>query len=275
VEALSDPPRLIGLNLFSPRKIEIRMPLAEVPQLAFYNAYLPPDAGLELTGGSGRMSASFRAAAPDWTGRGDLRLDARRVAANVVGRPVQGDILLQTQLREADFQGRRFDVSGTKLDVTRVRMAGMDPEGGDWWARAHLDRAVLAPGAPVLLRARIESTLSDPRPVFAFVAPPGSRSRLLGWVDRLLDVQGIGAVADVTVGTGGVALDHMAIAGGPAQIRGSLNIGGPRRRGILYASYGRWDVGLEMDGDQRDWKILRPKKWFENQMGLESRIPSR
>jgi hypothetical protein len=275
VEALSDRPRLAGLNLFSPRAIEIRMPSAEVPRLVFYNAYLPPASGLELTGGSGRMDALFQAAAPDWNGHGTLRLDARGVAARIEGRPLQGDVLLRTQLREADFQGRRFDVSGTKLDVTRVRMAGVSGAGGNWWARAHLDRAVLEPGSPVLLRARVESTISDPRPIFAFVAPPERRSRLLNWVDRLLDVQGIGAVADVEVGTGGVAIDRMAIAGGPALIQGRLRIGGPRRQGILYASYGRWDVGLEMDGDQRDWRVLRPKRWFENQMGLESRTPSR
>jgi hypothetical protein len=272
IEARGPEPRLVGLNLFSPRAIDIEMPSAEVPQLAFYNAYLPPASGMELTGGSGRMSARFQAAAPDWTGHGNLRLDAREVAARIEGRLLRGDVLLRTQLREADFQGRRFDISGTRLDLIRVRMAGTE---GNWWARAHLDRAVLEPGSPVLLRARVESTLSDPRPILAFVAPPERRSRLLNWVDRLLDVQGIGAVADVAVGTGGVTIDRMAVTGGPALIRGSLRIGGPRRRGILYASYGRWDVGLEMDGDQRDWKILKPKQWFENQMGLESRIPSR
>lgn len=270
IEALSEAPRLIGLDLFSPRSLDIRMPSAEVPQLAFYNSYLPPASGLELTGGSGRAGARFQAAAPDWSGHGSFQLDARGVSARVEGRPLQGDILLRTQLREADFQGRRFDISGTKLDVTRVRIAGAE---GNWWARAHLDRAVLEPGSPVLLRARVESTLSDPRPIIAFVAPPERRSRVLDWMDRLLDVQGVGAVADVAVGTGGVAIDRMAIAGGQAQIQGRLRIGGAGSQGILYASYGRWDVGLEMDGGQRDWKILRPKKWFADQMGAESRIP--
>lgn len=272
IETRTEEPKLVGLALFSPRSFDIRMQSAEVPHLAFYNAYLPPASGLELTGGSGRIDASFRAAAPQWVGQGSLRLDARGVSARVEGRPLQGDVLLQTQLRQADFRGRRFDISGTKLDVSRVRIAGTT---GNWWARAHLDRAVLEPGAPVLLRARVESTISDPRPIFAFVAPPERRSRLLNWVDRLLDIQGIGAVADVEVGAGGVAIDRMAIAGGPALIQGKLHLGGPRRQGILYASYGRWDVGLSMDGDQRDWKILKPKQWFANQMGVESRTSSR
>jgi hypothetical protein len=263
---------LIELNLFTPRRIAIEIPAAEVPQLAFYNAYLPADSGLELTGGAGRMSACFHAAAPDWTGHGNLRLDARGVAARFAGRALQGDLLLRTELQQVDFQGRRFDVSGTKLDVSRVRMAGATQ--GNWWARVHLDRAVLEPGAPVLLRTRIESTLSDPRPVFAFVAPP-ERSRVLRWVDDLLNVPGVGAVADVAVGSGGVTLDHLAIAGGKAQIQGKIRFGGAANRGILYASYGRWDVGLELDGQQRDWKVLRPKQWFENQMLLGSRISGR
>ena len=274
IEARTEEPKLAGLALFSPRSFDIKMPAAEVPSLACYNAYLPAASGLKLTGGSGRISADFKAAAPEWVGHGNLRLDARGISAVVEGRPLQGDVLLQTQLREADFRGRHFDISGTKLDVTRVRIAGM-AGGANWWARAHLDRAVLEPGSPVLLRARVESTISDPRPIFAFVAPPERRSRLLDWMDRLLDVQGIGAVADVSVGTGGVAIDHMAIAGGPALVQGRLRIGGPRPQGILYASYGRWDVGLEMDGGQRDWKILKPKQWFANQMVAESRIPSR
>ncbi|HEX3125761.1 MAG TPA: hypothetical protein VH394_00370 [Thermoanaerobaculia bacterium] len=274
IEALTEQPRLLGLALFSPRSFDIRMPLAEVPNLAFYNAYLPPASGLKLTGGSGRTSARFQAAAPDWVGHGSFRLDARGVSADVEGRRLQGDIVLRTQLQEADFQGRHFDISGTKLDLTRVRMAGVSG-GGNWWARAHLDRAVLEPGSPVLLKARVESTLSDPRPIFAFVAPPERRGRLLNWVDRLLDVPGVGAVADVAVGTGGVSIDRMAIAGGPALIQGRLRIGGTGSRGILYASYGRWDVGLAMDGNQRDWKILKPKQWFANQMGTESRTPSR
>lgn len=268
----SDAPKLVERDLFSPRRFEVEIPRADVPDLAFYNAYLPRNSGLELTGGSGRMSARFHASAPHWTGRGNLSLDALGMAGRFEGRPLRGNLALRTQVRSADFRGRRFDVSGSKMDLTGVRFAGTTR--GDWWARAHLDHAVLEPGAPVFLRARVESTLSDPRPLFSFVAP-ASRSRLLKWVDNLLDVQGVGAVADVAVGDGAVMLDRMAIEGGPAKIQGRLRFGGAPKQGILYASYGRWDVGVELDGDQRDWKILRPRKWFANQMGGGERISGR
>lgn len=267
IAAVNGEPKLVERDLFTPKRIEIAMPTAEVPDLSFYNAYLPGRSGLELTGGSGRMSATFRAAAPEWTGSGSLRLDARGVAGRFEGRPLRGDLAVRTLIREADFRGRRFDVSGTKIDVTRVSVPGA--AGGDWWARAHLDRAVIEPGAPVFLRARVESTLSDPRPIFAFVAPE-TRDKVLRWMDDLM-TQAVGAVADVSVGDGAVAVDDLAVAGGQAKIQGRLRFGGAPKQGILYASYGRWDVGVELDGAQRDWKILRPRKWFENQMGGEGR----
>ena len=87
---------------------------------------------------------------------------------------------------------------------------------------------------------------------------------MLGWVDRLLDIQGVGATADLTLGQDYFDVSHLAIAGGKAQLLGRLRFTDGTRRGILYASYGAFDVGLELAGAKRDWKILRPKRWFEN-----------
>ena len=82
-------------------------------------------------------------------------------------------------------------------------------------------------------------------------------------------------MADVRSETAASGSIDLAVAGGQAKIQGRLRFGGGSKQGILYASYGRWDVGVELDGTQRDWKILRPKKWFESQMGSEGRISGR
>lgn len=268
VEAAGSEPRILGQrDLFSPRSVKIEVPWSDVPRLAFYNAYLPQRSGMELTGGSGRIRSRFQAAAPEWIGSGDIHLIAKQVGARFENRPMRGDLDVHTRLRRADLREKHFDVSGTKLNLTNARMAG--PMGGEvWWARAHLDRAVITPGAPVFLRARVESTLSDTRPLFAFMSPESQRGRMLRWVDDLLDVRGVGAVADVAVGDGAVAIDRLAISGGKASVQGRLRFGNDAaKRGVLYATYGRWDVGLEMEGEKRDWKILRPKRWFEESYG--------
>jgi hypothetical protein len=264
IEAASERPRIGGL--FLPRWVSIDMEQAEVPDLRFYNAYLPARSGLALTGGSGRMSAKFRAAAPAWIGSGALRLSARGVGARFQEKRLRGNLDLHTVLRRADLREKRFDISGSKIDLTNV--VSLDAVPGEapqaWWARAHLDHAVLAPGAPVFLRAQVESTLSDTRPLFSLVAPAGGRGRMLRWVDNLLDIQGIGATADLTVGRNLFKVDDLAVAGGKAQVQGRFQVAEGRPRGILYAAWGRLDVGVELADGKRDWKILRPRQWFEN-----------
>jgi hypothetical protein len=269
VEAASREPRIGGL--FQPRWVTIDMPGAEVPDLRFYNAYLPRRSGLALTGGAGRMSARFRAAAPHWVGSGALQLDASALGARFEGRRLRGNLRMHTLLRRADLQEKRFDISGTKVDLTDVILLdgaepGAPPER--WWARAHLDRAVLTPGDPIFLRARLESTLSDTRPLFALVAPAG-RGKMLHWVDDLLDVQGVGAVADLTVGSSLLKVDRLAVAGGNAQVQGRFRMAAGQPQGILYAEWGRLDVGVELADGKRDWKILKPRKWFENYPAFE------
>jgi len=269
IEAASREPR-IG-RLFQPQWVEIEMPGAEVPDLRFYNAYLPEGAGLALTSGSGRMSARFRAAAPDWTGQGEIRLGARGVGARFEDRRLRGNLEMRTALHRADLKDKRFDISGTKIDLTDVVSEGGAPTEGPperWWARAHLDRAILTPGEPVFLRARLESTLSNSRPVFALVAP-ASRDRMPKWVNDLLDIEGVGAVADLTVGRSLLRVDRLAVAGGKAQVQGTFRMGEGHPRGILYAAWGRLDVGVELADGKRDWKILRPRKWFESYPAFE------
>lgn len=264
VEAASREPRIGGL--FRPKWVTIDMPGAEVPDLRFYNAYLPDRSGLALTGGSGRMSARFRAAGPDWIGSGELRLAARGLGARFQEKQLRGDLEMRTLLRRADLRDKRFDISGTKVDLTDVVALGAVPAGeapASWWARVHLDHAVLTPGAPVFLRARMESTLSDPRPLFSLVAPAG-RGKALRWVDDLLDVQGVGAVAELTVGRSLFRVDRLAASGGNARVEGRFRVADGRPQGILYAALGRLDVGVELADGKRDWKILRPRKWFEN-----------
>jgi len=269
IEAASQEPRVGGL--FLPRWVSIDLPGAEVPDLRFYNAYLPAGSGLALTGGSGRMSARFHAAAPQWTGSGEIRLEAPGVGARFGDKRLHGNLSLRTRLNRADLQARRFDISGSKIDLTGVTVQDGAPGTGPpqaWWARAHLDHAVLAPGAPVFLRAQVESTLSDSRPLFALFAPAG-RGRLLHWVDDLLDVQGVGAVADLTVGRSFVSVDRLAVAGGKAQVEGRFRVASGHPRGILYAALGRLDVGVELTEGKRGWKILRPREWFENYPAFE------
>jgi hypothetical protein len=267
VDARSTAPRFGGL--FTPKHLAIDLPRAEVPDLTFYNAYLPRQSAVALTGGSGRISGRFEAAAPDWKGSGEMKLTAPGVGLRFERKRLRGNVKVHTRLRSVDLDDHRFDISGSDFELTDAVVLGAPGTpaapgtGASWWARGHLDRALLVPGAPIYLRASVESTLSDPRPLFALFAPV-ERSRMLRWVDRLLKIQGVGATADLTVGQDFFDVSHLAIAGGKAEILGRLRVVDSHRRGVLYASYGAFNVGLELKGEKRDWKILHPRQWYEN-----------
>jgi len=259
IDADSAAPRFGAL--FVPERLAIDMPRAEVPDLSFYNAYLPQKSPVTVTAGSGTMSGRFAAVAPGWRGAGEVRLAARSFEAVLDKKRLRGTLSLDTRLRMS-LEDHRYDISGSEADLTDVVLLD-GPAGAPWWARTHLDQAVLTPGGPVSLHTRLESTLSDSRPLFALFAP-AQRNRLLRWVDRLVDIRGIGATAELTVGKGFLDVSHLAVAGGKAELLARLRFAGARRQGILYASYGALNVGLEMEGAKEDWKLLHAKQWFES-----------
>jgi hypothetical protein len=260
VDAVSAAPRFGAL--FVPERLAIDLPRAEVPDLSFYNAYLPRRSPVTVVSGSGWMSGGFAAVAPGWKGSGDLRLGARGMQALVDQKLLRGTLDIHTQLRMS-LEDRRYDISGSDVALTDVNLLDGAAGSAPWWIRAHLDQAVLTPGAPVSLHTKIESTLSDSRPLFALFAPAG-HSRVLRWVDHLVDIHGIGATAELTMGQGFLDVSHLAIAGGKAELLARLRFAGARRRGILYASYGALNVGLELQGAKKDWKLLHAKQWYEN-----------
>ena len=259
-------------RLFVPTSIRLEMPDAVVQDLAFYNSYLPAGSGLRLRSGSGRLSGKFQAAAPRWVGTGEVLLIGRRIAAELDGRRLTGDLRLEARMGHADVREKVFDLAGSRLEVTDVTIAGAaavaaagSPTAPGWWGRFHVDRGRLMPGRKVFLTAQVEAMLRDPKPLIALFAPARQ-----GWVVRravrLLDVQGVGATADVRLGEELMQVDRLAVAGGPAELRGRLRLAGGARDGVLLARYGRLSFGMELAGGERQLHLVRARKWFEGQM---------
>lgn len=269
-------PEPVFERLLFPVSLAIDMPEAEVPDLTFYNAYLPDRAGLSLRSGSGRFSGQFRAASPDWVGSGQLALAARRVVADFRDARLRGDFRVRTRLGRADLKDRVFDVGGSDFELTGVSVVDGTERGEPvqsrpgWWLRGHLDRGRLMPGRPVYLSASAEATMRDPRPLVALFAPEG---RVVRWLEDMLAVEGVGATAEVELREDSILIENLAAAGRGAggrelEIRARLRIREASPRGALYLRWGRLDVGLEVAGAKRDWKVLRPRRWFEERSGL-------
>ncbi len=262
--ALADLPAPVG--------IAVTLPPAEVGDFSSYNVYLPRGAGLQLRAGTGRVQGWLRAAAPAWQGDGEVDLVGRRVEAVFQGHRLRGNLHVHSRFRalarerQLALAASDVEISGvSELPAAGAPRAASAPESG-WWARAHLVNAAVRPGQPVYLAARMTATLSDGRPLLA-IFPPGRR-RLLGWLDRLLDLRAIQASGDLQAGRESVVLDGVATSAGSVELRARLRFAGGRRDGDVYAAYGPLSVGLELSGGDRRWKLLGARRWYESQPAL-------
>ena len=246
---------------FDRARLAVRMPRAEIPDLSYYNAYLPAAAGLEIRSGRGTVEARFDADLERGSGEGGLDLDADGVRIAYRGVELGGDLSLESRFPRARLAERSFRLDGTRLAVTDGAVAGR-PGDEAWTARISVPRGLLEPGRPTVLRAEVTGTLSDAVPVVAFFA---ERHPLPAWVLEALDLGELAMKAEVESGQERLAIRGLEAEADPLRLAGAVEIAGPAdRTGRLLLTYRGLAIGFELRGDSSDLKLLRARKWFED-----------
>lgn len=246
---------------FEEARVAIRLPPAEIPNLAVYNAYLPESAGLVIEGGRGTIEGRFEARAATGLGSGTLRLAGRDVGVTYGGTGLRGDVELASRFPRIELERRSFRLDGTRLTLTGGRVAGRSDEE-PWAARILLPRGILEPGRPVLLRAEVSAALSDAHPVVALY---GERNPLPGWVLEALDLGEVKATARVEAGSERVAIEDLEAEAEPLRLAGRLVLTGPSRKtGRLLLTYRDLAIGFDLRGGETDLKLLGARKWFRD-----------
>ena len=261
-----------GLDLARPGK-EIRaridLPSAEVNDLTFYNGYLPPSSGLEIVSGTGRLSFWLEmdtAAGP--AGRGEMSLQSRAVVVRLNDLELAGVLDLKTVLASQDLRKLQFAIGGTRLSLDRValREIGSDAETAgsppaNWWARLELVRVSMDLARPLSLAGSVRLSMKDSGLLLSLFS---RRKRYLAWFQNLLTVEDIQAQGDLRLGQGALVLDPFVATGSGIELRSRLRLSRAARRGCLFIRHGRKSVGIELQGAERDYKLLRPLKWFQS-----------
>jgi translocation and assembly module TamB len=264
-----------GLKLgFASRDLDLGAPVqdlrgtveladGEVPDLAVYNAYLPPEAGLAVISGRGRLGLRLRLDAG--SGDGDLTLTSDDLQARFLDLHLGGRLRLAAHLAEADLERRRFALGGTRLDLTDIAYAeeGQSPrvEDAGWWARVQIPRGTLVWSKPLAIQGRIEARLRDAGLLLSLFA---QRSRFLDWFDSLIHVDDVQVRGDLQMGNGVVQVDPFRATGDNLDLRSRLRLAAGSRQGDLYVRYKKLKVGIALRDGERAFKLRRPEEWFES-----------
>ncbi|WP_280549254.1 hypothetical protein [Halomonas sp. 11-S5] len=101
-----------GAPLSSPR-LSLSWQDAAIPDIAVLQPYLP--AAVAVTLRSGRATTRGRIEVKDGLARGQIDLTGQHIVGRLLGKEVEGELALDLQVREANLDNGRLDLSGSRL----------------------------------------------------------------------------------------------------------------------------------------------------------------
>lgn len=247
------------------------LPVAEVPDFSFYNAYIPEAAGIEITGGSGTISGRFELRTDGGTGSGGLDLEGRDVRAAWEDGTITGDLRLRSRFPTIDLERRRFGLGGSTIRIEEGRILGGGFAGGTakpWWAEATLVTGSVEPGAETTLETSARFRMQDSRPIVGLFA---LAKGLPGWIQRAVRVDDVHGRARLRVGPGFVDLERFRVEGERLAARGGLRFAEGNRRGRLLLTYRGLDLGVALRGEESDYKLIDAVEWYERRVDDDGR----
>jgi hypothetical protein len=245
------------------------LPDAEVPDLTVYDALLPKEGGLWIVSGHGRARLHLEASTATNRTRGTALLTSDAARVRFQNLEIAGRLALRAPLASPNLADRKFDLKGTRLELTDVSYRnveeadGKEPSG--WWARAELSGGSILWGTPFSLRGEGKVDMQSSGPLLALFA---ERSRFLRWFNDALNVENLTATGAVRLGNGAVEVESLQASGGPLEIRTRMDFSKTRRWGDLFLRYGRLAAGIELRDGQRSIKLVHPLEWYEGQRGV-------
>jgi hypothetical protein len=241
---------------------------AVVPDLKVFDALLPAGAGFYLLSGSGRVGLRLALSTATRTTRGTASLASDSATVAFQDLEIQGRVMLQAPFSSPDLAGRHFDLDGARLTLDDIsyRQAGDKAPSASpgWWARARLSDAAVEWGQPLSLRADGQVEMRDSGPLIALFA---QRSKAVKWFDNVLSVEGVTARGILRIEKGVVAIDSFQATGGKLEVRSRMSFSKQSKKGDLLVRYGHLSAGIEMLDGKRDFKLIRPREWFEQRAG--------
>ena len=250
--------------------VSVDLPPTRIPDLAVYSVYLPEATGLAITGGNAELAARLTYSTLEHNGDGWLRLTGSQVEAAFGEVRIWADLALDARLAEARLEEGQVDISGSRLEIDRVRTRQGDRQrDSGWWGRIELPRGRLRlprgdpAAASAILEGELAADLRDTGPLVALLEQHVPR---LAWMDGLLTVHDVEARSEVRVASPRLALADLRVTGGRKgrlEILGQLDLARQDPAGLVFARWGGLSAAVSLDEGERDWKLIGSRRWYD------------
>jgi hypothetical protein len=248
------------VNPFTDVRVVFDQPDGQILDLTFYNRMIPAGSNFRLVSGTGTLHYHIEGSSQARSLHGTIDLTIRDGVARFKDVPIRGSLALHTLLVQATPRDRFFDISGTRLDL-RVK----DPP---WSAVVTLPRARMSFAEPIATDAHIGLAMQDTRPIVALY---DALKGIPGWIQHMMTIENIRGGAALHVHGGQVFVNDLDITGEKLHALGDLAMGESGHDGILYIRFHGFSIGVRLQPNGHDLKILRPRHWFETERAARRR----
>jgi hypothetical protein len=254
---------------FTSFAVVIDLPESHVPDVALFDGYLPRGVGFSLLGGTGSVHGKLNAEVPAQVGHGDLWLDMDGVRGHFGDLSMTSDLGLHAHLEEGQLIERRYDFTGSRLDVRRLHLHDGDRLlVGDrpWTGRVDVRKGIARVGAPTWLDADFAMRCTDTLP---FVVVFARKNPLPPWLRNLIAVRDVSGTASLAIGDELVRVEDLSIEGRQFEVLLGWRRHGRADRASLFARYGLLSLAVGIDGDSHEIRLLNARKWYGDRIAGE------
>lgn len=238
---------------------------ADVPDLRAANAWLPGDA-LNLLGGRTRIGADLALDAAGRIGHGRVGVQGRGARVRLGAINLSGDFDLDARIGGSDLAARHFDLDDTRLRLRKVKVVDAGRTAGEnWWANITLPRGRIEAKQPLAVDAHADIEMQDVGLLLALFTRHRDYPK---WALRLVDAGALRAHGRMRIDGRKLAFDKVEASNDRFGVKARLRIAGERPRGDLLLTWRALGLGLEIDGDHREFHFLRAGAWYDGRPAL-------
>ncbi|MFC1681139.1 hypothetical protein ACFL1S_05025, partial [Pseudomonadota bacterium] len=257
----------LGLaNLGHGLKVVATRPQSTIPNLAYFNNFIPAALGVKIEQGTGQLHHELKFDKDDETITGEIRLHLDDFIARYRSLVVSGNLDAQTKLERGNLEAKAFDATGTRLQLKDVTVTdNMAEIATDWWGKIILSNAEMDLQPDIQVWGDVEIQMRDTGLALALFE---KRKELPHWVERILTVENVKAISKVAWANDIVDVTDFKLQGEEWLVLGDLIFKpkgreGVLREGVLYVHHGHLGLAIEHKGGHKHAKLIHARKWFD------------
>lgn len=243
----------------------LRFNRAEMPDVRALNRYLPTGS-VVLLGGSTRINGDLQLDAAGKVADANITVAGKQTRARLGAILLAGNFDLAARLLASKPRPGEYQLDGSTLKVDSLQIGDGDYSGGrPTWAKLQLQRGSIQTTKPLTIKADAEIEMENIRVLLGLFT---RQREFPKWVVRLADAGVLHATGRMQSQGNSLIFDRVQASNQRFDAAARMHVQAGKPRGDLLLSWGALSLGLDVDGDERNFHLLRARHWYESRPDL-------